>query len=252
MLSNEVMGAFCLGVVWLNTLLICAQVWQAQRALSEERALLGTIMEARVLDVGDAASLAELRIAQVGRAITTGGPDRILFTESSRSAHLHAGTVEAGGKRLAVVLVGSPRVWSLAAEGARDAAAFDRAFAQANTNRGLTSELRVAVGAPGAKVWLAGERDAQTVSARLVSDRDPNAVLVSARKRAFAFIVLSVAVLGGVTAIAMVPPWFTGVSTLGGILAVAYFLAVQPVAVALREAIAVPDKRLIGGIWSRS
>lgn len=250
MLSNELMGAFCLGVVWLNTLLIAAHVWQAQRALAEDARKLGPVVFASVVASAEGASLAELRVAQVGRAITTGGPDRILFTEASRAARVHAGAVEASGARVSVTPADAARVWSFEAAGAR-ADTFDAAFESASTNRGLRADLVVPVGAPGAKVWLAGEREGDALRVRLVSDRDPASVVRAGRVRALAFIAASLAVLGGVTALALVRPWFSGLSTLGGVLAVAYFLAVQPLAVALREAIAPPEDRRIGGVWQR-
>lgn len=252
MLTNEWMGAFCLGVVWLNTLLIAAHVWQAQRALARERASLGTLVEAKVVDTGDASSLAQVRVSQLGRAITTGGPERILFTEASRASTVHAGVIESGGERIDVKPdADSVRVWPTAPEGARADADFDAAYRAASTNRGHASELTLPIGAVGSTVWLAGARDEGAIRVRLVADRDPRSVLTSGRVRAFGFIAASLVLLGLVTALALVRPWFSGWSTLGGVLAVAYFLAVQPLAVALREAIAPPEQRRIGGIWQR-
>ncbi len=158
---------------------------------------------------------------------------------------MHGGTVEGG---VAIEASESARVWWLGDGGARREQDFDQAYAQADTSRGLSSELVVALGAPGSSVWLSGEGD--PLRARIASDRDPRAVLASGRRRAFAFVFLALTVLGGITALCLVRPWFTGWSTLGGMLSVAYFLAVQPLAVALRESIAPPDQRKIGGLWS--
>ncbi len=249
MLTNELMGAFCLGVVWLNTLLIAAHVWQAQRALAKLLAGLGAPVEADVVDATP--SLAEVRVAQIGRAITTSGPDRILFTEASRSARVLGGTVEIAGEQVTVSSAEGARVWSAEASGTRAETDFDAAFRGASTNRGLGSDLVVAVGAPRRRVWLAGARDGATLAAALVSDRDPRAVVASGRGRAFVFVAASLGVLAGITALALVRPWFSGLSTLGGALAVAHFLAVQPLAVALRESIAPPEQRRVGGIWQR-
>lgn len=250
MLSNESMGAFCLGVVWLNTLLIALHVWQAQRVLRRDAAALGPVLRASVIEPGQGECLAELRVAQSGRAITTGSPDRILFTEVSRRVSVGRGTVEVAGERMAVAPTEGVRVWSLPAAGARSET-FDAAFASASTNRGVACELVVPIGARGSQVWLAGARDGDVLRVRLVSDRDPREVMRSGRARALGFILASLAALAGITALALVRPWFTGISTLGGVLAVAYFLAVQPLAVALREAIAVPEQRKIGGVWQR-
>jgi hypothetical protein len=250
-LTNETMGAFCLGVVWLNTLLIVAHVWQAQRALARERDAVGRVVSGTVVSAEEGGSLASLVISQVGRAITTGGPDRILFTEASRTASVHAGAIEIEGRPTRVAPAVGARAWALGGTGVRSDADFDVAYRAASTNRGLASELRFEVGAPGARVWVAGDDAGDELVARLVSDRDPHAVLASGRRRAFGFIALALGVLAGITALALVRPWFSGLSTLGGALAVAYFLAVQPLAVALREAIAVPEQRRVGGQWTR-
>lgn len=252
MLSNEWMGAFCLGVVWLNTLLIAAHVMQSARALRAELRNAGDPVEARVLETGGAASLAEVHVAQRGRAITTGGPDRILLTESSRTSVAHGGVVEVGGERVAVVPEPDRlRVWPLATEGEREGDDFDAAYRAASTNRGLTSELALPVGVVGRTLWLAGRREGGSLHVRLVADTDPRRVVAAGQARAYAFVALSLAVLAGITALALVRPWFSGWSTLGGALAVAYFLSVQPLAVALREGIAPPDQRRLGGVWAR-
>lgn len=250
MLSNEMMGAFCLGVVWLNALLIAMHVLQARAALGAEAARLGVVVRGRVVR-GEGGCLAEARITQRGRAITTRGPDRILFTESSRTCRVGAGEIEALGEKLAVRPAEGASVWPLAAEGARVETSFEDAFGAASTNRGVASEVRIALGNAGDEVWVAGVRDGNVLEARVVSDADPRRVLASGRARALAFVVASLSVLGGITSLMLVRPWFTGWSTFGGVLGVAYFLVVQPLAVSLREAIAVPSARLRGGIWQR-
>lgn len=251
MLSNEVMGAFCLGVVWLNTLLVVAHVWQTAGAVRTDVATLGPIVRARVIDAGQGGALAELRVAQIGRAITTSGPERVLFTEASRTATVHEGVVEIEGARARVEAGDAVRVWVLSGVPSRGDVAFDEAFAAASTNKGLSSAVALRAGAEGQEVWLAGAREDDVIRVRLVSDRDPHAVAASARAQALGFAVVALALLVGITALALVRPWFSGWSTLGGALAVAYFLAVQPLAVALREAMGPPDQRLVGGVWQR-
>ncbi len=255
MLSNELMGAFCLGVVWLNTALIVMHVLQARAALGVEAARLGTVLRVRVTRVeggAEGAGLAEIRVGQRGRAITTGGPDRILFTQASRTARVAGGEVEAAGEPMTLRPSSDASAWALHAPGERQGASFDETFAAASTNRGVDSELRVVLGRAGDEVWVAGEREGSAFAARVVADEDPRRVLASGRAQALAFALGALVVLGGVTALALVRPWFSGWSTLGGVLAVGYFLGVQPLAVSLREAIAVPAARLRGGIWQRS
>jgi hypothetical protein len=242
-LSNEVMGAFCLGVVWLNALLIALHVIRSARAL----AVPAGVVEAKVVEAGEG-GLAEVRVAQLGRAITTGGPDRILFTESSRTAHVLGGAVEIGGERVAIAETESAVVWPLASAGVRADTDFEAAYRAASTNRGVTSELVLRVGAIGDRVWIARDGGGTPT---FVADVDPRSVVSSGRARATAFVIAAIATLAGITALALVRPWFSGWSTLGGALAVAYFLGVQPLAVALREAIAPPPDRRVGGEWSR-
>ena len=252
MLTNETMGLFCLGVVWLNTLLIVAHVWQAQRALERAQRSIGDVVRAEVLDTRGAKSLALLHVSQLGRAITQAGPSRILFTESSRRGEIHAAIVEQAGARVEVVPgEGEARVWCVGASASRCDDDFERAFDEAKTSRGFASEACVEIGVRGGVVWLAGVRDDTTMRVSFVSDRDPASLVASARARALAFVASSVLVLVGITGLSLVRPWFSGVSTLGGALAVAFFLAVQPIANALRESIAVPPLRPIGGLWQR-
>jgi hypothetical protein len=250
-LSNETMGAFCLGVVWLNGLLIAAHVWQTQRALTRERSAIGSVVRGVVVDTGDAAALAVVHLTQIGRAITEDGPSRILLTEAKRRCDVHDATVEVGDAKLAVIASEVVRVWCLNATPAHEGD-FERAFGEASTSRGYQTEVDLAIGTKGGTVWIGGERDGDTLRARLVSDRDPAAVLASARGRAATFVVLNLVALVGITALALVRPWCTGLSTLGGMLAVAYFLGVQPIANALRESMAGPAARPIGGIWQRT
>lgn len=248
MLTNEVMGAFCLGVVWLNTLLIVAHVWQTQRALAREIAALGPVARAEVARV-DGGALASLIVSQIGRATTNGGPDRILFTEASRRPEVREGAVTIDGREESLTAGEGTRVWALSAAGTRAETDFESAHRSASTHKGLASTLTVPVGPVGARVWLAGDRKDGAFVVSLVSDSDPSAIVASARARGLGFIVIALAALAGITALALVRPWFSGWSTLGGALAVAYFLAVQPLAVGLRESIAIPDQRRIGGTW---
>ena len=105
MLSNETMGAFCLGVVWLNAMLVVAHVVQSARALGVPE---GERVKVKV--ASGQGALAEIRIAQRGRAITTSGPDRILFTESSRTVVVHAVDVEHNNERLHITTSENPTV----------------------------------------------------------------------------------------------------------------------------------------------
>lgn len=249
MLSNELMGAFCLGVVWLNTLLICAHVLQAWRALGREQdGLRAARAKGELLEVDAAAPIAEVVIRQVGRAITSGGPDTILFTDAERRTGHVGGAAQAAGERITIESAPACSVWALDAPSTRSPSLFAEAFQAASTNKGLSAELTLSL---RGKLWVRGTREGDRVRCSLVSDREPLGVLRADRAKALAFVGLSLAVLTACTAVALVRPWFSGWSTLGGALLVAYFLAVQPLGVALRESIALPSSRLVGGRWTR-
>ena len=51
---------------------------------------------------------------------------------------------------------------------------------------------------------------------------------------------------------ALWPPVFGLVSTLGGALCLAFFLIVQPAGTALRDAVRVPSRAIVRGQWKRA
>ncbi|MEZ4312522.1 MAG: hypothetical protein R3F14_31220 [Polyangiaceae bacterium] len=67
------------------------------------------------------------------------------------------------------------------------------------------------------------------------------------------FVLAELAFAGGVTALALWPPRFDGwVSLLGGVLGLGYFLAVQPVGTAVRDALRPPSTAFVRGVWIES
>src|SRR5688500_11448991 len=98
MLTNQIMAVIALGVLWVNTGLVLAvalmqlvNVLRLKRTLREARErgdfVEGTVKRAR-------GPFAVRRISMIGRAITTRGPDRILFTDGPESFELRGGTIE--------------------------------------------------------------------------------------------------------------------------------------------------------------
>jgi hypothetical protein len=85
----------------------------------------------------------------------------------------------------------------------------------------------------------------------VVSSVDPIAFCASRVRIIAGFVLASALVLAAVTALAVWPPHFGLVSTIGGALGLAYFLAIQPLGTAIRDAVKTPARRLVGATWRR-
>jgi hypothetical protein len=254
-LSNEVMGVFALAVVWLNTLLIAASAWRARSALGELLESLdgsrrrGELVRGRIVrGNGEGGALAERRVRQIGRAMTTRGPDRILFTDRQSEMHIAGGEVEIDGGSISVT-EGDGQVWTIDGGGRRDPSAFEAAWSRAATNKGVESGLVIPV-AQG-DVWLRGRRDGDRLRPDLVATRCPISIVVGARRRLLAFALGSLATVAALTAVCLVRPVFGTVSTLGGAGMIAFFILVQPIGVLVRDRTRTPPERPVGGIWQR-
>jgi hypothetical protein len=261
-LSLETMGLFALGVLWVNTLLIAADALKQHAELGRWRERLeaargaGRLVRATVVaGEGPEAALATHSIDQIGRAMTVSGPQRILFTDRSARGALHGGRVEVDGREVRVVAASAPLVWCLA-EGARgDRAAFDEAWPRASTFKGFGTCVERRVG-PGQRVWLWLETAPASASeaplrARLVSIEDPSVVVAAARAPLPGLVIAALVGVVVVTTLALWPPVFGVVSTLGAAAGVGFFLAIQPLGTAAREKGALPDRRRVGGLWER-
>lgn len=260
------MGLFALGVLWLNAGLVFAVAW---KQLARVRALRRRMVEARrrgelvsgIAKSAEGVRFALRRIRQHGRAITTKGPDRILFTDGPQSFEVLGGTLETNEGELAVAATqpAASEVWLDAerlAEGtACDDDAFARAWRPASTFKGYAHDVELEVRS-GDRVWVFGARDGDTLRAGedgplVVSMVDPVTFASSRIRLLVGFLVLGVAGLVGVTAVALWPPHFGIVSTIGGALCLAYFLGIQPLGTAVRDAVKTPARALVGARWQR-
>lgn len=260
------MGLFALGVLWLNAGLVFAVAW---KQLRYAQALRRRLLDARrrgELVSGTAKSaegerFAVRRIRQQGRAITTKGPDRILFTDGPQSFEVIGGTLETGEGELAVAATqpAASEVWLHAArlaEGtACDGAAFERAWGPASTFKGYSHEVELEVRS-GDRVWVFGTREGDTLRAGedtplVVSLLDPIAFASSRIRLLVGFLIAGIIALSGVTAVALWPPHFGVISAVGGALCLAYFLAIQPLGTAVRDAVKTPARALVGARWDR-
>ncbi len=172
------------------------------------------------------------------------------------------GVVTAGGMHVEVP-AGEGDVWParadvLAAAASSGPAQFDSVFEEARKARGHVRTVKVTLRA-GDAVWIAGEirraaggfelRAAEGIG-RLVSAIDPRAWLRRAAALAITFAILEVVVAAGVTALVLVPPIFDGwPSKIGGVLGLGFFLAVQPLGTAVRDAVRAPSLAFVRGRW---
>ena len=251
------MGLFALGVLWLNALLVAAaalstraRLVQIAEALRLARAA-GELVSGRVVAVDGADALGTRKVAQLGRAMTIPGPDRILFTDREIGHDVAAATLSTHDGDLRIEASDRAEVWP-----APDAIAvreddFAKAWEAASTSKGHPSHASEKVGVPGELIWVRGRREGSALVPTLVSAMDPIAWCASARARLLAFAIGELALCGVVTAVAFVPPVFGVVSTLGGALSLAFFLGVQPMGVAERRRALTPARRPLGGLWQR-
>lgn len=273
MLTREIMGALALAILWVNTLLIAAvalkQVNEQRRRARSLRPLApgeeGHGLVAARIQEGDGpeGALARYELEQLGRAgVEDHGRRTIHFGDRSFSSAVLGGVIVADGARVRMK-AGEGEVWParedvLAAAGCDDRARFDRAFDEARKARGHARTVRVDLRA-GSSVWVAGELrragdEWQLASSDrvglLVSAIDPRAALRKRAALALVFAIGEVAAAAGVTALVLVPPVFDGwPSKIGGLLGLAFFLAVQPLGNAVRDAVRAPGRLFVRGRW---
>lgn len=254
MLDSVVMGALALGVLWVNVLLIAAAALTQRSALGTKLASLRAASARGDLVEGEVTSgvLAERRTAQVGRAMTNAGPDRILFTDKATATNVPGGSIRTGSRELTVLDAPAAEVWlgnELPAE-RTGIDGFDAAWKRASTSRGVELDVVRRAG-QGTHVWIAGVREGDALRPTLVASASPLAELARGR-RLLSSVALAALVGGaGITAIVLVPPVFGTVSTIGGALGIAFFLLIQPAGVVARNRARTPDRQPVGGIWQR-
>ena len=268
MLSREIMGVVALIILWVNTGLVLAVALKQLRGVLALRGRLrealsrGELVLGEVSDTTESGPFAIRRIHQTGRAMTTRGPERILFTDGPQSFEILGGTVATASGAIVVPATQAVQseVWpesSRAIEAVeRDrASAFDRAFAEASKFKGYAREVAIEV-RPGDRVWVRGRRDADRLAATdheplLVSMIDPIAWTGGRARLLVGFVLGALVLLALVTGVALWPPHFGLVSTIGGALGLAYFLAIQPLGTAVRDAVKTPARQMVGALWQR-
>lgn len=244
------MALLTLGILWLNTLLIAVAALKQRGQLGERLSALLAAREAGRLVEGEVTrgdgpdgAIATRTIHQVGRAMTVSGPDRILLTQAKAELERHGGEIAVGSSKRAIPAGGTWDLWlPRAAASARSLADFDAAFAKASTQKGLTTTAIQSVRVGQRVHWLEGE---------LLATTDPIVELRSRRAGLIAFAIASVALCGVITAVALVPPIFGTISTIGGALGLLFFVLVQPAGVRARNWARVPSEQLLTATWQR-
>ncbi len=245
MLSREVMGVLCLGVVWVTALLVAAA------AIQDLADLRRIVRLARGAIVGTArGDLAEWRVEQTGRALD-GSREAIAFHDRTFGGEVFASKVD----DYEVVATDSAQVWIAdadrnAATACPSDAAFTSAYESARKAKGYVRDVRVKI-KDGDRAWVIGKLDGKTITPELVSTIDP---IAFCRRKALLialFIPIELAVCAAATAVALTPPHFGHVSIAGAIACFAFFLGVTPIAVSLRENARRPHEAFLRTQWTR-
>jgi hypothetical protein len=276
MLSRELMGALALAILWVNTLLIAAaaskeiaalRAWRRRLEPIEGDSGTGLLRATVTSGAGPGGALAVHRVEQLGRAATNddGGRRVILFSDRSLAGEAFGGTVTREGSAVEITVEadGAAEVWVAASTLEASAACpsdavFDAAFADAKKARG---HARTVLGAATGEVFLFGQLRARGDGLALGPAR-PGGLLVATfdprpwldRKIALAalFIAGDLTIAAACSAVALWPPRFGLVSTLGGAACLGFFLIIQPAGTALRDAVRLPSRASLRGRWMRS
>ena len=251
-LTAEILGPIVLFVFWVNILLMAGSLlhrfkdaWRERRMMDGEFSLL----RVKVLEDGP---LAVFRLAQLGRRTDSGS---ILFHDLDRRDTIYGAEVRVGNETLEV-LATDGEAWLDATRRNEvtglpsDAEEMREALRDSERVRGYRRLAEIPLGQKGEEVWIWGRRTGDVFQARGVSDSDPR----GACRRRMVFCLLGAAgtILGAIatTAVAAIPPWYQGWSTVGGALCLAYWVMIQEWVVNLDEAQKLPGEAHFDQEWS--
>lgn len=247
MLSREVMGIFCLVVLWTTALLVAASAMQLRGRLAAKAKALG---KARVGVVDSDGTFATAFVEQVGRALDPSDAPAITFHDRRYGGSLAGGALVCAGERVEVPPADDAEIWvddRRREEAARcpDLRSFDEAYALARKAKGWVRTVEVRLTKGDRVHYFAGERP-------VVATFDPSEWLGGKARALVVFAITELFVCGVVTRVALTEPLFGTVSTIGGALAIAFFLGVTPLGVKLREVARFPNEGRLLGVWQRS
>jgi hypothetical protein len=249
-LSRELIGAVALGFFWIHTLLIAGAAGLDFRALGQLRRgtiRVGIIRSGR----GPGGALARNAVEQIGRSK---GDGVIHFSDAAHRSELFGGVIEIdpgaqGGTELELAPSEDAVIWPaierrLEAAAPESAEVIAAAQAEARRARGFARTVDVALG-PGDRVFIV-ERDGTPI---IVSAVDPRRWVASKRFLIAGFVLAELVLAAACTTAILWPPLFDWTSMLGAAAALGLFLGVQPLGVAVQDAVRTPDRAYLRGHW---
>lgn len=245
-LSREVIGALALGLFWLHILLIAGAAWIDARTLGQSvrgRVGAGVVRTGQ----GPDGALARHVVEQIGRSK---GDGVVHFNDAGHRSEVFGGVIELDdGRELAIAASSEIAVWPDARAQARAAEAGSAevvaaAACEARRARGFSRTVAVTIGA-GERVFVV-EREGRV---GIVASRDPSRFLAGKLALVAGFVVAELALAGACTVASLWPPLFGTVSMIGAAAALGMFLGVQPIGVAVRDALRTPDRAYLRGRW---
>lgn len=273
MLSHKLMGLLALWILWVNTLLIAAAAAKQVAAVLRWAKALGTLSPGAVgvgllfgrVQTGLAGHhvIARYELAQRGRAGALRGSARtIQYADCAYAGHILGGVVltQVGPVQVPAAIPGE--VWPareelVAAAACTEQAHFAKKYEEARRARGYSRTVAVQLCAEQF-IFVAGELRASPKGYELApTPALGNGILISAtdprrwvRSRlALGLVFIGATILGAslVTALSLYPPAFGRVSTLGALLGLGFFLGIQPLGTALRDALRPPSRAPVRG-----
>ena len=252
-MATQIIAALALGLFWIHTLLIAAAAcldFRELGRLGRGRLGRGRLPRARVRagvvrsGRGPAGVLARNVVEQVGRGK---GDGVVHFSDAGHRSEVFGGVVELDGHELELSASMDIAVWPdldhRAQAAARDSASLDDgARDSARRARGWPRSVEVAIG-PGDRVFVVGPDSEPTIIAAI----DPRRWIAGKRLLIVGFVFAELALAVGCTVLMLWPPLFDWVSMIGAAAALGLFLGVQPIGVAVQDAVRTPDRAYLRG-----
>ena len=250
------LGCVALFAVWVAALLCALASVNTARALGRRARGLAGLQEATVTrGDGPGGALAEHRVQQLARALDA-DPPSLAFSDKNYRGELFGGEVEVAGVTRRLAARSELEVWPDPERQARCAllgsdAEFDVLYKDARV-KGSPRDVVTPV-LPGDRVYLLSSSEGgDDATVTFLAATPPRAFLARRRAAHLLFAVAELAVCAGLTAVALWPPHFGTVSTVGGVGLLAFFLIVQPLGVAVEEASREPARAFLRGTQRRS
>jgi hypothetical protein len=270
-ISYQTLGALCLAALWLMALLVAAAAGQELRALLALRGRFGHLGQS-LIGVGllrgeieeclaPDSALARHEVVQVGRARADGRA--IVFRDRTHKSRVTAGVVRVGDAKVHVAAAARDvAVWTSRQAKERaaygDAVAFQAARGAAATATGFVRTVATSLSV-GDRVFIAGEvvREGGALVIRapkggelLVAAEDPRGFVSRRARLVLSFMLGELLVCAVSSTLALSPPAFGRVGTVGGVLCLAFFLGVTPIGVWLRDRCRPPSRDCLHGVWT--